>query len=136
MVDELRAALGDPRFLADEIAVERALIAAVDRDPGLVARALRRSDSTFGRDDADRYLVDRIVDVGEIERLSNRNFAEDKSLVLRSADVADGVWTTTEMLAMRRRSRTTRVRSPTSQTVGFRPNAGPRPSRRWEGCFS
>jgi hypothetical protein len=100
MVDELRTALRDPRILADEIAVERAFIAAVDRDPSLVARALTLSDSSFGRDDVDRYLVDRIVDVGEIERLSDRIFAEDTSLVLRSADVADGVWTTKEMLAI------------------------------------
>jgi hypothetical protein len=98
MEKELRAALRDPRILGDEIRTERAFVDAVDRDPGLVSRALTQTSSTFGRDDVDRYLVDRIVDVGEIERLARRIFAEDKNLVLLSPDVADGVWTTREML--------------------------------------
>ncbi len=98
MEKELRATLRDPRVLGDELAVEQAFIAAVDRDPGLVARALTQSNSTFGRDDIDRFLVDRISDVGEIERLSDRVFAEDKSLVLLSPNVAEGVWTTKQML--------------------------------------
>jgi hypothetical protein len=70
---------------------------AVDKDPELVTRTLTQTTSTFGRDDVDRYLVDRICDVGEIERLADRIFAEDKSLVLLSPEVADGVWTTREM---------------------------------------
>ena len=98
MEKELRAALRDPRMLGDEIRTERAFVEAVDRDPGLVSRALTQTSSTFGRDDVDRYLVDRIADVGEIERLARRIFAEDKNLVLLSPDVADGVWTTREML--------------------------------------
>lgn len=102
MGHELRSALRDPRILADEIAVERSFVAAVDKDPGLVARALTRSRSTFGRDDVDRYLVDRIADVGEIERLSHRIFTEDRNLVLLSPDIVDGVWTTQEMLKIER----------------------------------
>jgi hypothetical protein len=97
MEKELRAAIRDARILADEMAVERTFIAAVDRDPGLVTRTLTESTSTFSRSDVDRFLVDRIMDVGEIERLADRIFAEDKSLVLLSPDIADGVWTTREM---------------------------------------
>jgi hypothetical protein len=98
MEQELRAALHDPRILADEMRTERTFIEAVDRDPSLVSRALTQTSSTFGRDDVDRYLLDRVVDVGEIERLARRIFAEDHNLVLLSPDVADGVWTTREML--------------------------------------
>ncbi len=97
---ELKSALRDPRILADEVAVERAFVAAVDRDLGLVSRALTQQTSTFSRADVDRYLVDRIHDVGEIERLAERIFADDKTLVMLSPDVADGVWTTTEMQAI------------------------------------
>jgi hypothetical protein len=80
--------------------MERDFVAAVDRDPGLVARAITQTQSTFGRDEVDRFLVDRIHDVGEIERLAHTIFTQDKSLVLRSGDVDVGVWTTREMLAI------------------------------------
>jgi hypothetical protein len=43
MTKERRKAIRDPRILADEIAVERAFVAAVDKDPGLVAGALTES---------------------------------------------------------------------------------------------
>jgi hypothetical protein len=100
MAAELKSALRDPRILADEVAVERAFVAAVDKDPALVSRALTQQTSTFSRADVDRFLVDRIYDVGEVERLAERIFAKDKSLVMLSPDVADGVWTTTEMQAI------------------------------------
>jgi flagellar biosynthesis GTPase FlhF len=100
MQEEIRKAVREPRIFADEIAIERAFVAAVDKDPGLVARVLTESMSTFGRDDVDRYLIDRISDVGEVERLGHKIFSEDTSLLLRSGDTDVGVWTTKEMLAI------------------------------------
>lgn len=100
MQEEIRKAVREPCIFTDEIAIERAFVAAVDKDPGLVARVLTESMSTFGRDDVDRYLIDRISDVGEVERLGHKIFSEDTSLLLRSADTDVGVWTTKEMLAI------------------------------------
>ncbi|HEY4434048.1 MAG TPA: AAA family ATPase, partial [Candidatus Cybelea sp.] len=100
MQEEIRKAVREPRIFADEIAIERAFVAALDKDPGLVAKVLTESMSTFGRDDVDRYLVDRISDVGEVERLGHKIFSEDTSLLLRSGDTDVGVWTTKEMLAI------------------------------------
>lgn len=71
---------------------------AVEADPGYVVRALTQQSSTFTRDDVDRYLVDRFDDLGDVEELSHKIFTDVGSLVLLSPDIADGVWTTTEML--------------------------------------
>ena len=99
---ELVDAFGSIEVLREPAAAEEAFIAAIDADVGLVTRTLTQQASTFSRETVDHYLVERIDDVGEIERLAHKIFTEDLSLVLLSPDVADGVWTTREMLEVER----------------------------------
>jgi len=103
MQTDLIAAFGNLEALRDPARAEEAFITAVDADPGLVTRALTQQASTFSRESVDRFFVDRIDDVGEIERLTHRVFTDDSTLVLLSPDVADGVWTTREMLDIEHR---------------------------------
>ncbi|MHB8147345.1 MAG: AAA family ATPase [Vulcanimicrobiaceae bacterium] len=95
-------ALGDLEQYRDEERAERAFVGALEADPGRVARALTRSDSVFSRDDLERYVAARVTDVGEVERMVEHVVNRDANLVLMSPDVADGVYTTHEMLTVER----------------------------------
>jgi ATP-dependent exoDNAse (exonuclease V) alpha subunit len=65
---------------------EHDFVAALERDPDLVARHIGGETSTFDRSDIVRYLDDRISDTGEIERLAS--LVETKAdLRIVSADV-------------------------------------------------
>jgi hypothetical protein len=102
MRTELLDAFGSLEVLRDPATAEETFIAAIDADVGLVTRTLTQHASTFSREIVDQYLVERIDDVGEIERLAHKIFTDDPSLVLLSPDVADGVWTTREMAEVER----------------------------------
>jgi hypothetical protein len=86
--------------LADSERAQEAFAASVAFDPATVSRYLTQTSSTFTRGDVDRYLADRLDDVGDIEALSHAVFTNVESVVLMSPDVAEGVFTTREMLAI------------------------------------
>jgi hypothetical protein len=90
--------LGNVRPLADPELAQDDFKAAIAADPGYVVRVLTQTSSTFTRGDVDQYLAERLDDVGDIEVLSHRIFTDVDSLVLMAPEVAEGVWTTTEML--------------------------------------
>ena len=98
LTEALRDVAGGLTSLGDTERAKELFRLTVAGDPGYVVRALTQTSSTFTRDDVDRFLVERLDDVGDIENLAQKVFTDVGELVLLSPDIADGVWTTHEML--------------------------------------
>jgi len=95
----LRDDLGDmPRFQSVDEA-ERDVIERISCDPGIVLRDVTAQSSTFAREDVDLWLASRFSDPSEIERLGDR-VVRDESVRMLSADTAQPLMTTTEVLAI------------------------------------
>ena len=78
---------------------ERAIVEQVERNPAMVLTAVTTQSSTFTREDVDQWLVARISDPDEIERLGDLVARADGVRVL-SADTVQPLMTTTEILAI------------------------------------
>ncbi len=99
----LRAVLRDdlrdmPRFQSIDEA-ERDVVESIFRDPGIVLRDVTAQSSTFAREDVDLWLASRFSDPSEIERLGDR-VVRHESVRMLSADTAQPLMTTTEVLAI------------------------------------
>lgn len=79
---------------------ERDFALAVQADPALVSRAITCQASTFDRNDLDRYLVDRITDPDEIQRIETHIEEHDETLRVLDADTPLPLYTTTPILAI------------------------------------
>lgn len=95
------------RAFEDEIsstrAAEEAFIAYVERNPEMISRALTHSESTFGREDIDRYIAQRVSDGGELDRLTEHVLNNDKEIVMLSPDIDGEIYSTKEMLRIEQR---------------------------------
>ena len=84
------------QFLDNDRA-EVQFIATLEADPGLVARAISAEQSTFTREDIDRFLASRVSDFGELERLADLAEKRDAKTLLIAVDGEMPLYTTREM---------------------------------------
>lgn len=83
---------------------EREFIAGVERDPGLVSRAIvANGQAVFSRSDLDRYLAERISDADELAQVSQQVEQRDGSLRMLSADTEHPLYTTAGQLTLEER---------------------------------
>lgn len=85
-----------PAFQREDEA-ERAVVALVEHRPEVVLRDITAQSSTFGRDDVDAWLVLRIADPAQIERLGDLVVGHESVRVLE-VDSRYPLLTTTEIL--------------------------------------
>ncbi len=78
---------------------ERDVIERIARGPDIVLRDVTAQSSTFAREDVDLWLASRISDPTEIERLGDC-VVRHESVRMLSADTAQPLMTTTEVLAI------------------------------------
>ncbi len=78
---------------------EQDIIDRIGGDPAIVLSDVTAQSSTFTREDIDLWLASRISDPTEIERLGDR-VVGDGSVRVLSADTAQPLMTTTEVLAI------------------------------------